>query len=165
MHGPHSITFERLKDNSLYHTHNIHVFQYVSLFLKDDTTLDLVIQNWEDSIELQVAIGSLLRREPRICSRQVICLSMVRQTLERAAKKQRLQPYQMIIRAIYRTTEETNTGIKDLDNMSVEDRIYWLQKMLRDVRTFNLEELVDTSQLQSLEKLHSQQQQSDDAII
>jgi hypothetical protein len=49
--------------------------------------------------------------------------------------------------------------------MSVEDRIYWLQKMLRDVRTFNLEELVGTTQLQSLEKLHSQQQRSDDALI
>lgn len=59
----------------------------------------------------------------------------------------------MIIRAIYRTTEDTHTGIRDLDNMSIEDRLYWLEKMLRDVRTFNLEELVGTESIANLERL------------
>jgi len=58
MLGPNTTSFQNLKDHSSFHTYNASQYEYVTLYLEDDTTVDLYISGFLNCLNLLVYLGS-----------------------------------------------------------------------------------------------------------
>lgn len=82
MIGPHSLSFSKLIELSAVDSNNTNKYQYITLSLKDQTTVDVIINSFKDCLHFLIAVSSHVVSDfTNISSRRCLSLLMIKMKL------------------------------------------------------------------------------------